>query len=389
MRSIKSLFVRSTLFLAISLIAGTAFAQDATGTAKTVTSSNNLLAILMAIVALLLAFVIWGLGQVLVAMGRQALDKTNQHNKIITAIMLVGLSCSSLVTNAQNNTSAEFVQLVPNYGGVDSTTFWILVAVLITELIVIAFMMFSIRRIQVELLPKTEKTKMLAIKQLWLQMDKKIFTRAVAVEKEADVMLDHNYDGIRELDNALPPWWKYGFIITIVVAFVYLLNFHVLGYGKNPTEEYQEEIAKAAQAKEVYESKSPEKKIDETNLKMPTAEGLNAGKEIFSSVCWACHGKQGEGGTGPNLIDDYWIHKGSLSDIYQSIKRGYPDKGMQSWEKNFSPNEINDLAGYIITLKGTNPPNQKAAQGDIYKDTAIADTITTVDIKKDTTITKK
>ncbi|MEP7165713.1 MAG: cbb3-type cytochrome c oxidase N-terminal domain-containing protein [Ferruginibacter sp.] len=383
MRFINKPLSRSILILILSLPVTTGFAQNAV--AQNETSSHNQLATLMIVIALLLAFVIWGLGQVLVTMGKQALDKSRLPVKVIPVTLAIVFSFLSFTTNAQDAVLAEKI-VVPNYGGMDSTSFWILAAVIFTELLVIAFMMFSIRRIQVELLPQAPKVEMLALKQFWQYLDKKLFTRAVAVEKEADILLDHDYDGIKELDNALPPWWKYGFIITIVVAFVYLLNFHVLGYGKNPTEEYQEEIVKAQEAKELYESKNANK-IDETNLKMPAAAGIAAGKEIFTSVCWACHGKQGEGGAGPNLTDDHWLHKGSLADIYQSIKHGYPDKGMQSWEKNFTPNEINDLAGFIITLRGTTPPNPKEAQGELYKDTPDTDSTilkTTVEIKKDT-----
>lgn len=370
MRFTKTLLSRLKLMLAITFIGTAAFAQDAAG--KTTPSSTNQLEILMAVIALLLAFVIWGMGQVLVAMGKQALEKGKQSSgKTLSVIMLIGFSILSLTSNAQDAATDKVVE-VANYGGMDSTSFWILATVIFTELIVITFLMFSIRRIQTELLPKSDTEKMMALKEWWSRLDKKVFTKAVAVEKEADVMLDHDYDGIRELDNALPPWWKWGFIFTIGVAFIYLLNFHVLGYGKNPTEEYQEEVAKAATAKELYDSKNVDK-IDEANLKMPDAAGLNAGKEIFTSVCWTCHGKQGEGGAGPNLTDDYWIHKGSLSDVYQSIKNGYPDKGMQSWTKNYTPKEINDLAGYIKTLKGTNPPNPKAPQGDLYTEVAVTD----------------
>jgi len=370
MRFTKTLLSRLKLMLAITFMGPAAFAQDAA--AKTTTSSTNQLEILMAVIALLLAFVIWGMGQVLVAMGKQALEKgKHSSEKVLSVIMLVGLSLLSLTGNAQDAAAGKVAE-VANYGGMDSTSFWILATVIFTELVVITFMMFSIRRIQVELLPKSDKEKMMALREWWSRLDKKVFTKAVAVEKEADVLLDHDYDGIRELDNALPPWWKWGFIFTIGVAFIYLLNFHVLGYGKNPTEEYQEEVAKAAQAKELYESKNVDK-IDEANLKMPDAAGLTAAKEIFTSVCWTCHGKQGEGGAGPNLTDDYWIHKGSLSDVYQSIKHGYPDKGMQAWEKNYSPKEINNLAGYIKTLKGTNPPNPKAPQGDLYTEVAATD----------------
>ena len=365
----KLLFLCSFLFIGVQV-----FAQDNAAN-KTVTSSNNMAEILMITIAFLLAFVIWGMGQVLVALGKQALDKSREQNKILSVIMLIGFSLLSLTTNAQDAGDPGKINVVANYGGMDSTSFWMLAMVIFIEVVLIAFMMFSIRRIQNELLPQKVNATTFALKTWWSGLDKKIFTKAIPVEKEADVMLDHNYDGIRELDNALPPWWKYGFMITIVVAFIYLFNFHVFGYGKNPTEEYQEEMAKAQVAKEEYDARNKDK-IDELHLKMPDANGLAAGKDIFTTTCFPCHGKQGEGGAGPNLTDDYWLHKGSLSDVYASIKHGYPDKGMQAWEKNYSPKEINNLAGYVKTLKGTNPPNQKAPQGDIFTETIIDSTIT-------------
>src|SRR5688572_28344038 len=108
---------------------------------------------------------------------------------------------------------------------------------------------------------------------------------------------------------------------------------------------------------------------------MPSAGELASAKEIFNTVCWACHEKQGEGGSGPNLTDDYWLHKGSLTDIYFSIKRGYPDKGMQAWEKNYSSKEISNLAGYVKTLRRSNPPNARAPQGELFKDSNAGDSL--------------
>jgi cytochrome c oxidase cbb3-type subunit 3 len=198
-------------------------------------------------------------------------------------------------------------------------------------------------------------------------------------------MLDHDYDGIRELDNALPPWWKYGFYITIAVAFIYIFNFHVWGNGKNPTQEYAIEMEQAKIEKELYDAGYIDK-IDEANVPMADAAGLQKAKEIFTTDCWACHGKAGEGGAGPNLTDDYWLHKGSINDIYQSIKHGYPDKGMQSWAVKFNPKEISYLASYIKTLHGTNPPNAKAPQGDLFVENG---TDSASAVKKDSAIIVK
>ncbi len=372
MRFTKTI-IPGMIFIA-TLFCNSAIAQDAVNANKNVTSANNQLSTLMVIISLLLAFVIWGMGQVLVTIGRQALEKSKNSGKTLPVILLLFFTLSSLIGYAQDSNVAETVNVVPNYGGMDSTAFWILAFVIFIEVIVIFFMMFSIRRIQTELLPQKEKMKTDAFKDWWSRMDKKLFTKAVSVEREADILLDHDYDGIKELDNSLPPWWKYGFYITIVVAFIYLMNFHVLGYGQNPTEEYQEEMIKAQETKEIYDAKNADK-IDENNILMPTAEGLAAGKEIFVTACWACHGKLGEGGAGPNLTDDYWIHKGSLSDIYNIIKQGVPEKGMQSWEKNYSPKEINNIAGFIKTLRGSKPPNPKDAQGDLFVENIVTDSV--------------
>ena len=236
MRSINKIISKFLFSIIATLAVTNSIAQETGATAATPTSSNNLLEILMGVIALVLAFVIWGMGQVLVTIGRQALEKSKKQNNMLAALLLIGFSLLTVTVNAQTQ-PAEIINTAPNYGGMNSTAFWVLSSVLLIEVIVIGFMMFSIRRIQAELLPQKEKQGSAAFKEWWSGLDKKIFTKAVAVEKEADVMLDHDYDGIKELDNALPPWWKYGFIITIGIAIVYLLNFHVLGYGKNPTEE--------------------------------------------------------------------------------------------------------------------------------------------------------
>jgi cytochrome c oxidase cbb3-type subunit 3 len=120
--------------------------------------------------------------------------------------------------------------------------------------------------------------------------------------------------------------------------------------------------------KELYEANNKDK-VDENNVPMADANGLTRAKEIFTTKCWPCHGKLGEGGAGPNLTDNYWLHRGSLNDIYHTIKNGYPDKGMQSWASEYTPKEISFLASYIRSLQGTNPPNPKAPQGDLYNET--------------------
>ena len=361
------------------LIGYTLFAQASPAAPSAVTAGSNMLEILLIITAFVLLFVIWGMGQVLVALSRQLLDKTSEASKGAVLSVLVILSLLSENAQAQTVAADAAANVIPNYGGISANSFYLLLSIITTEIFAILFLFFSIRRIFVELLPEksaaaVKKSKLAA---LWVRLDKKLFTKAIPIEQEADALLDHNYDGIQELDNALPPWWKYGFIITIGFAFVYLLNFHVLGNGKNPTEEYAVEMENAKIAKEAYEANNKDK-IDETMVPMADAAGMKIGKDDYIANCIACHGSKGEGGAGPNLTDDYWIHKGSLNDIYHTLKVGYADKGMQSWAIKFSPKEMSEIASYVKMLKGTNPPGAKAPQGDLYDETAPTDSLSII-----------
>jgi len=378
MRFVKEINKKISLLFVLLCTLTTVMAQNGATPEKTTEPGYNLLAILLVIMTVVLAFVLWGLGQVLVVLGKQLLEKTKNASKEITAVLVIILAFASQHAAAQDN-SKDIATVVPNYGGLSSTTFYLFVTVIITEVLAILFLVFSIRRLYSELLPeKKTKTKIPVLRSWWSRLDQKLFTKAIPVEKEADVMLDHDYDGIRELDNALPPWWKYGFYITIVVAVIYLFNFHVFGSGKNPAEEYAAEMEEARIQKAAFEASNKDK-IDENNVPMADATGLAEAKEIFTTKCWPCHGKLGEGGAGPNLTDDYWLHKGSLNDIFQTIKNGYADKGMQSWSKDFTPKQISFLASYIKTLHGTNPPNAKAAQGELFSDAAVAEPKNTTD----------
>lgn len=370
-RSIKN---KTALTLLLMLAASALGAQTKVPVSTPATASGyNQLAVLLIILIIVLAFVIWGMGQVLTALGRQLLNKNKNTGKIVSILLLAGFSLLTQTSFAED-TAAKTIKEIPNYGGLTSTAYYVFLTVFAVELVVVLFLAFSIRRMYSELLPEKIKPKSEGSKLAtwWTKMDSKLFTRAVSVEKEADILLDHDYDGIRELDNALPPWWKYGFYITIVVAFIYLLNFHVLGIGLNPTQEYNAEMESARIEKEMYEANNKDR-IDEKNVPMANVDGIKAGQNLFEVNCVACHLKDGGGMVGPNLTDDYWLHKGSLNDIYNTIKVGYPDKGMQPWGNMFSPKEISFLAGFIKSLKGTKPAVAKEQQGVFYVDGPLTD----------------
>ncbi len=189
-------------------------------------------------------------------------------------------------------------------------------------------------------------------------------TGSVPVSKEKDIMLDHDYDGIKELDNDLPPWWKWGFYATIVFSFFYLIGYHVTGTGKLQLEEYNEELAIAAKAKEERMKNSAEN-ITEDNVTMLTDAGeLNKGKEIYIKNCAACHAADGGGMVGPNLTDEYWVHGGGIKNVFKTVTYGVPAKGMISWQSQLSPKQIQEVSSFVWSMQGTKSAAPKEQEGE-------------------------
>ena len=174
----------------------------------------------------------------------------------------------------------------------------------------------------------------------------------VPLEEEDTILLSHDYDGIKELDNHLPPWWKYLFYLSVIVAVVYAFLYHVSGSLPLQEEEYQMELALAAQQAELRKLEAGNS-IDENNVEFSDASEVIAnGKQIYVGKCIACHAIDGGGGVGPNLTDEYWIHGGSIKDIFKTIKIGVPQKGMISWQNQLTPSDIRDVASYLVTING-------------------------------------
>jgi cytochrome c oxidase cbb3-type subunit 3 len=180
----------------------------------------------------------------------------------------------------------------------------------------------------------------------------------------------HEYDGIRELDNKLPGWWVWLFIITIVFSAVYLLGYNVAGWWPSQQQEYEKEMVQLQEMKK----SSPQQNVDiATMMPLTDATNLDAGKQTFDKICATCHGLQGQGLVGPNMTDEYWIHgdslnnKVTLQDLYKVVITGVLEKGMISYKNQLTPLQIQQVLSYIVTLKGTNPPNPKAPQGKKYE----------------------
>ena len=232
--------------------------------------------------------------------------------------------------------------------------------------------------------PKTNEKPIPAVpaaenkSNFWTRLNEKL-NDAVPVEKEADVLLDHDYDGIKELDNNLPPWWKYGFYLTIVFAFLYIAHYHLAGSGNVQLDEYNDELAEAAILK-TERLKLTAGNVDETTVTVLLADAdISTGQKLYTEKCLVCHGKAGEGLVGPNLTDDYWIHGGDIKDVFKIIKYGFPSKGMIAWQGQLTPVQIQQVASFIKSLKGTNPPNAKAPQGDIYQELGSAPAVALTD----------
>lgn len=326
------------------------------------------------IIALVLVGVIWLLSQVLITLSKQILKKRKSEWNLKSLIVIIFSSILSSTASAQESSIIGGLPKTTKYGGMGFIEFYSMMAVIGIELVVIFYLALMIRRSFRELSGEADAALARVgepsnLSKWWSNIDKKWMTKAVAIEQEADILLDHDYDGIKELDNSLPPWWKYGFYITIVVAFVYIFNYHVSGTGLNPEQEYAVEMEAGKKQEELYKAKTKDL-VDENNVTLADASGIALGKGLYTQSCVACHGANGEGGIGPNLTDNYWIHGGSLNDIYKTIKIGYPEKGMQSWQSMYSPIQIKQLTSYVRSLVGTKPANPKDPQGSLYEETA-------------------
>lgn len=200
----------------------------------------------------------------------------------------------------------------------------------------------------------------------WFKKLTSDLTKRKPIEEEGEIIMDHDYDGIRELDNKLPPWWLYGFYATIIYAFGYMAYYHIFD-GTTQKEEYQAEMAQARLEIEEYKKNAPDL-IDASSVALLTEEAdLSAGSKIYNVNCVACHRADGGGGIGPNLTDDHWIIDGDIAGVYTVISEGgRPGKGMISWKQDLKPSEIAQVASYVLSLHGSNPPDPKEPQGELF-----------------------
>jgi cytochrome c oxidase cbb3-type subunit 3 len=288
----------------------------------------------------------------------------------LSSIWLIFGMLLSFQTFAQNTNNAEHDSII-NFSDTD---IYVLIALNVLLSVMVLWMYGKFREVLMYagLIKQEENKPVFGNIEHWL-------TRAVPVEKEATIQFEHEYDGIRELDNVLPPWWLWMFYATIAFSFIYLIHYHIspikalekigfVGPGVGQEELYKIEMQEAEKQKQAYLAKAASKINEENVVALTDANEIAQGKEIFQTNCIICHGKEGQGGAGPNLTDDYWLHGGGIKNIFKTIKYGVPEKGMIAWESQLSPKQIQQVASFILTLRGTHPPGAKEPQGELWKE---------------------
>ncbi len=192
---------------------------------------------------------------------------------------------------------------------------------------------------------------------------------SVPVEQEKEIEMEHSYDGIRELDNHLPPWWKWLFYATIVFSVGYLVVYHVTDTFPLSIDEYKRELAMADEAVRKHMASQPTAVIDENAL-IYTADPdiIEKGKTVYiNNACAGCHRDDGGGNTiGPNLADEYWLHGGQIRDIFLTIKNGVVEKGMPAWGKAMSAQDVQAVTFFVMSMQGTQLIDAKGPQGERY-----------------------
>jgi cytochrome c oxidase cbb3-type subunit III len=262
-------------------------------------------------------------------------------------------------------------------------------------LIAIEITVNAVDTITYHLLTEEQKAKLDEVNNLGFK-DSAIYKSAVnflikpkANDDEGQLLLDHDYDGIKELDNSLPPWWVYLFYACIIFAAVYLVRFEIMG-ADNQEMELKKEMAQAQIDIAEYKKTAPDL-MDENSVTLLTdAAALAAGKAIYTANCVACHRPDAGGQIGPNLTDDQWILGGGIKNVFHTLVNGGRDgKGMISWKGTLKPKQMQEVASYVLSLKGSNPKDPKAPEGEIWIDPSTPKTDAGTAVVTDTTAVKK
>jgi cytochrome c oxidase cbb3-type subunit 3 len=245
-------------------------------------------------------------------------------------------------------------------------------------LIAIEITLSAVDNVTYHLLSEDQKAQLNEVNNIsfkdseWFKKLMKSLTKSEPLENEGFLLLDHDYDGIKELDNNLPPWWVYLFYAGIIFGVVYMVRYEILGADNQETE-LKKELALAKIEVAEYMKTAPDMMDEKTVILLTEPADLAAGKEIFTTNCAACHRSDAGGQIGPNLTDEQWILGGGIKNIFHTLVNGGRDgKGMIAWKGTLKPKEMQKVASYIISLKSSNPAEPKAPEGEIWVEEAEA-----------------
>jgi cytochrome c oxidase cbb3-type subunit 3 len=360
-------FTRATLF-ALVLIGNTSVLMAQAPAAAAGSGIDWLLVTLLTVAVLLFALnAVLGYVLSLLAQGLQRKTLSEQAARAAGTAGAVALLFAA--GSLQAVAPVSFYPEPNTPGEVSFTTglYLLLVVAILVEALVAALLFRYVRIFSQKLVPPTAvetvsaEPKGIQWQALWSYL-----LGLWPMDREQDLMTDHEYDGIVELDNRMPPWLRFFFQGTIVFAVLYLMYYHVLGWGSLQLDEYQQQVREGDAQKAAYFAKFAES-IDENNVTLLTdAQLLAEGKSIFLQNCATCHGAQGQGLAGPNLTDDYWKHGGAIKDLFKVVRDGVQGTAMKTWGPELLPSQIQKVSSYIKSLHGTQPANALAPEGTFY-----------------------
>lgn len=297
---------------------------------------------------------------------RQHSNPSNKGMLTLIGFLFLGFGANAMSTEAPANALKENLWLYVENG--DLYTLLIIALILLGFLLHMVNMFYGVlKMIRPEATQESIATRISQRKKKGASLAQ-ILTGAVALEEEHKIDLGHDYDGIRELDNPMPPWWLAGFFISIVFAVIYMFHYHVLGTGDLQEVEYAK-VMEIESAKVQQYLKAQAMDVDETNATLMTSnDDLMKGKALFINNCTVCHKEDGRGEAGPNLTDEYWIYGGDIKDIFKVIKKG-ASNGMPEHQSKFNPIQIQQVASYVMNLEYVSPARGgKTPEGDLYQE---------------------
>jgi len=321
---------------------------------QVVTNSNpEMHYYLLTAFAIILLVIIVALNGTIKNIGGRIAVQVNKKIAVM-ALALTGLSSSVFAQGS----AQDIIIVEPNHG----LLFWLFILVDLALLLIVFVQLSTINGLKNAIISDAAVDGEYVEVESGLDRFWKGLTNATPIESEAEIMTDHEYDGIKELDNVLPPWWLWMFYLSIVFAVVYFGYYEVYKSTDMSMDEYQAEMVEAEKIAALVG-------VNANNVKLMEEDANIAnGQKVYESNCASCHLNDGGGSIGPNLTDEYWKNGGSLKDVFVTVEDGIPGTAMVSWKALISPNDRQDVVSYILVkLQGSTPATAKDPEGELYK----------------------